>query len=153
METRKQHKKETCKKTEEAFEVRVTDLDRSSGIAEGQVIYHYSDRQVVWPRQATKRENLTARGYHHKKRQDQRNGRMLYVKNAKIELEMKVWRGGKKMSYRKNITDDVRKLLGKEYRDACITPDMAATLAERIDNKQVVVFLVDNKLYVEKNRV
>ena len=88
-----------------------------------------------------------------KKRQDQRNGRMLYVKNAKIELEMKVWRGGKKMSYRKNITDDVRKLLGKEYRDVCITPDMAATLAERIDNKKVVVFLVDNKLYVEKNRV
>ncbi len=149
METRK-HKKETCKKTEEAFEVRVTDLDRSTGIAEGKVIYYYSDRQVVWPRQVTKRENLTALGYHHKKSQDQRNGRMLYVKNAKVVVEMKVWRGQKKLSYRKNVTDDVRKLLGKEFREAKITPEIAATLAEKIGSKKVVVFLVDNKLYVEK---
>lgn len=150
METRKQHRKEKNKKTEEAFEVRVTDLDQSTGIAEGQVIYYYSDRQVVWPRQATKRENLTARGYYHKKRQDQRNGRMLYVKNAKVVIEMKVWRGQKKLSYRKNVTDDVRKLLGKEFREAKITPEIAAKLAERIGSKKVVVFLVDNKLYVEK---
>lgn len=150
METRKQHKKETCKKTEEAFEVRVTDLDRSGGIAEGNVIYYYSDREIVWPRQSAKRERLTSQGYHHKKRQDQRNGRMLYVKNAKVVIEMKVWRGQKKLSYRKNVTDDVRKLLGKEFREAKITPEIAATLAERIGSKKVVVFLVDNKLYVEK---
>lgn len=148
----KKTRKAETRKPDETFEIRVTDLDRTKGIAEGRVIYHYSDRQTVWPRQTTKREGLTKQGYHHVKRVDQRNGRMLFVKNAKVEIEMSVFRGSEVVSYRKNITESLRKLLRKELsQDEKITPDTAAKLANKINTGRVVVFVADKQLFVAKS--
>ncbi len=138
--------KEARQRAPEVYGINVTDLDHSTGIAEGKVIYHYSERAEVWPRQTKKRENLTARGYYHKKSEDQRNGRMVFVKKAKVEVEMSVRRGNKVKTYTEDVTPKMNKLTGAEKN----SPEEAENLANRINGKKIVVFLVQNRLFVEK---
>lgn len=138
--------KKTRKRQPEVYEIEVTNLDRAIGFKEGNVVYQYSERKRVRPKDSGIRKKLTEKGYHHVKSQDFRNGTMLFVKNAKVEVELSVAQKNGVTVYRENVTDRIYKLVG----DKVVSPDSAASLANKINLHQIAVFIVDGRLNVEK---
>ena len=130
-------------------EIKSTVFD-SPGETRGRLIYQYSARQKVDSDDAELKRRLTKEGFHHIKKRKLRNGQIVFIKKAKIivEVTQKTVYGEK--VYREDISSKVRSYIGER-----ITPEAVEKLAHKINKEMTIkpividgrVFLLANKFY------
>lgn len=134
-------------KKPEILEIRATNLDRND-YTEGRIIYFYSERRKVQPKSHSYQKKLLANGYHHLKGQDLRKGTMMYVRNARVVVEVFEYRSPRVKIYQTDITSQLKKLIGESA-----SPKAVEILANRIACKKVAVYLAEGEVSVAKTKV
>jgi len=136
--------KKTRKKTEE---IRVTNLD-SKDYAEGKLTYFYSERSMVRPKDNRHKEVLAKLGFHHIPCNDLKSGKMLFVHNAKVELEVRVHKRDKVKIYKKDITSMMPNLVAKPT-----SPDSFEELVAKIANRKVAAYIMEGKVDLKRTKI
>ena len=127
--------------------IRVTNLD-SKDYSEGKVTYYYSERSKVRPKDNRYKEVLVKQGFHHLPCRDLKNGMMVFIRNARVELEIYTYKRDHVKVYRKDITPLMPKLIGKTA-----SPDSFEELVAKIANRKVAAYIIDGKVDVKRIKV
>jgi hypothetical protein len=128
----------------EVIEIKATNTDRND-YTEGRITYFYSERRKLQPNSHNYAKKLLADGYHHLKGQDLRNGRMMFVRNARVVVEVLEYRSPRVKVYQVDITDQMKKLTGETA-----SPSAVYKLSRLIAAKRVAVFLAEGEVSVRK---
>lgn len=134
-------------KAPEIIEIKATNLDRHD-YTEGRITYFYSERRRLKPDSHNYAKKLMADGYRHLKGQDLRNGRKIFVRKAKVIVEVFEYRSPKVRAYQVDITDQMKKLVGETA-----SPSAVYKLSRLIEAKRIAVFLAEGEVSVKKTKI
>lgn len=125
--------------------IKAHNVDRKD-YTEARLVYFFSERRRLGPKDKGWKAKLLADGYHEVGRQHLRNGKMILVRNARVVVEVYEYRSPRVRVYQTDITDQMRKLVGA--KDA--SPDAVYRLKSLIDCKKVAVVLAEGEVSVNK---
>jgi len=116
----------------------------------GRLIYYRSARKKINPANTALKQKLTQNGFYHIKKCNLRNGKIIFVKKAKIIVEITETTVFGEKVYIADISSKIKSYIGEG-----ISPVAVEKLAHKINNDREIkpiiiegrVYLLSNKLY------
>ena len=118
------------------------------GETRGRLVYYYSARQKVDTDDVKTKQKLTKDGFYHLKKRNLRNGKTVFVKKAKMYIEVTEMTAFGEKFYKEDITSKVRSYIGEG-----ISPLAVEKLAHKINKeRQIKPVIIEGRVYLLANK-
>ena len=118
------------------------------GETRGRLVYYYSARQKVDAADAELKRKLTRDGFYHIKKRNLRNNKIIFIKQAKIYIEVTEKTVFGEKVYKEDISSKIRSYIGEK-----ISPVAVEKLAHKINKERVIKpILIEGRVYLLPNK-
>jgi hypothetical protein len=118
------------------------------GNTRGRLIYYYSARRKIDPADTALKRKLTQNGFYHIKKRNLRNGKIIFLKKAKIIIEVTETTVFGEKVYKEDISSKIRSYIGEK-----ISPVAVEKLAHKINKERVIKpILIEGRVYLLPNK-
>ena len=114
----------------------------------GRIIYYYSARRKINPANTALKQKLTQNGFYHIKKRNLRNNKIIFIKQAKIYIEVTEKTVFGEKVYKEDISSKIRSYIGEK-----ISPVAVEKLAHKINKERVIKpILIEGRVYLLPNK-